>query len=1011
MATGQLSSVLRHIHKLAAVPGRCAPTDAELLDRFATGHEEAAFATLVERHGPMVWGVCRRVLRNLHDAEDAFQATFLILVRKAAAIRNREALGCWLHRVAQHTALRARDRAATRRTRERRVSDMAQDDFITTIAWRELQPILDEEVQRLPEKYRVPFVLCYLQGATYEQAAAQLGSQAGTISHRLGKARQLLRARLTRRGLSLPVGVLAAALAANAAPAALPARLAEMTIQTALGGLTRAAASVAVLVTGGLQAMNMTRVKLLTALLLLISLLAAGAGRLTHEALAQKGPGDPIPAQGNGKGKEPALPGAKGPDKKENLVVTGQVLGKEDKPVADADVAVIVLGRSTEPGTFKHEVLLKGKTDKDGKFRLVKDGVAGRDFFEIHILAHAKGYGLGWADLLGTSSRPLRPPVRKKDVGTVIQLSPEQVVKGRLLNLEGQSAANVKCRVASAYVLKPGERPLVRSDPMDFMTLHQRRDVLYFPDDLSAKDWPWLPATFTTDKEGRFALSGFGQGQEVAILVQDDRFALQELDLRTGEKGNAKEISLSLAPAQFLEGKVVYEDTKKPVPEAWVNFNSFTMASGNPLPTRKHNNQTVRTDAEGRFRVNLFLGDRFHVHAAPRKGEPYLALGRSIDWPKGAVKQTITLALPRGVLLDGALTEKQSGKGVGKVRVIFRPRSEGKPQRDENFFPRDRVTVTNADGSFKLVVPQELGYLLCTAPGNDFVRKMISVEEVAKGQAGGDRTYYHAVLPLNPKLADSPKKIAMQLVRGVTLRGKVIGPDGKAVSKGVVFCGGDLLGPQINPSREIGKPVDASYLRWVSLKDGAFELPNCDPEKTYRILVVDNPGQEGGGVMKVNPGANRVLFYPGGFDSSMMLNGLLRDTPGRIGAVAEVSAKQAGEKPITVKLQPCGKAVVRFVDDKGKPAKAQPWLELIITPKQGKVQPEWVVLGSPHGVFAPQITLTPDKEGKVTIPGLIPGATYRIRGFDKGGRELIFDREFTAESGNTLKLDDIQVEK
>src|SRR5262249_50840370 len=155
-----------------------------------------------------------------------------------------EALGCWLHKVAQRTALRARARAASRQLHERRVSDVAQEDFIATVAWRDLQPVLDEEVQRLPEKYRAPFVLCYLEGATYEQAARQLGCALGVISRRIGKARQLLRERLSRRGLCLPAGVLAAALAAHAAPAAAPVHVAETTIQAALSGATRAAAPV-----------------------------------------------------------------------------------------------------------------------------------------------------------------------------------------------------------------------------------------------------------------------------------------------------------------------------------------------------------------------------------------------------------------------------------------------------------------------------------------------------------------------------------------------------------------------------------------------------------------------------------------------------------------------------------------------------------------------------------------------------------------------------------------------
>ena len=161
MAIGQLGAVLRHLQRLAAVREGGELTDAQLLQRFTARRDEGAFAALVERHGPMVLGVCRRVLQDAHDAEDAFQATFLILARKAAAIDpRREALGGWLHQVAHRTALRARDRRASRRQHERQAPPMHQPDFTAALVWCDLQPVLDEEVSRLPDKYRVPVVLC-----------------------------------------------------------------------------------------------------------------------------------------------------------------------------------------------------------------------------------------------------------------------------------------------------------------------------------------------------------------------------------------------------------------------------------------------------------------------------------------------------------------------------------------------------------------------------------------------------------------------------------------------------------------------------------------------------------------------------------------------------------------------------------------------------------------------------------------------------------------------------------
>ncbi len=176
-------------------------TDRELLDLFLSGNDQAAFRALIERHGPMVLGVCRSVLHEPHDAEDAFQNTFIILVRSASTIRDRDYLGPWLHRVALRVALRARSEAGRRRARERRVphskAKPVRDDY-------EPFPrlVLHEELNRLPEKYRLPLVLCYMEGKTNEEAALLLQCPVGTVKGRLWRARGQLRDRLSRRGLS-----------------------------------------------------------------------------------------------------------------------------------------------------------------------------------------------------------------------------------------------------------------------------------------------------------------------------------------------------------------------------------------------------------------------------------------------------------------------------------------------------------------------------------------------------------------------------------------------------------------------------------------------------------------------------------------------------------------------------------------------------------------------------------------------------------------------------------------
>src|SRR5262249_41249526 len=183
-----------------------------LLERFASRHDDVAFATLVERHGAMVLGVCRRVLHHLHDAEGAFQATFLILAPQAGAIRPHDSIAGWLYQVAYPLAVKARASAAKRRSYLRREVDMPTADPLAELNGQELRSLLDEELNQLPEQCRSALVLCYLEGKTQDEAARLLGWSKGTLRRRLGQGRELLRIRLGRRGLPLAAGRIAARL-------------------------------------------------------------------------------------------------------------------------------------------------------------------------------------------------------------------------------------------------------------------------------------------------------------------------------------------------------------------------------------------------------------------------------------------------------------------------------------------------------------------------------------------------------------------------------------------------------------------------------------------------------------------------------------------------------------------------------------------------------------------------------------------------------------------------------
>ncbi|HEV3082279.1 MAG TPA: sigma-70 family RNA polymerase sigma factor [Gemmataceae bacterium] len=212
-------------------------TDGQLLERFARQHDEEGFRQLVQRHGAMVLGVCRQVLRQEQDAEDAFQATFLVLSRKAGSIRNGAALPNWLFNVANRLARRIRTAALRRQAHEVALVEPSLSQPEPAREVGDLGPILYEEIGRLPDKYRIPLVLCYLEGKTNEQAAQQLGCPPGTVFSRLARARERLRLRLTRRGLAVSGALLAATLLSlsEQASAAVPQLLEATTVQGALG--------------------------------------------------------------------------------------------------------------------------------------------------------------------------------------------------------------------------------------------------------------------------------------------------------------------------------------------------------------------------------------------------------------------------------------------------------------------------------------------------------------------------------------------------------------------------------------------------------------------------------------------------------------------------------------------------------------------------------------------------------------------------------------------------------
>jgi C-terminal peptidase prc len=329
MATGQLKSVVCYLRKVTACQLASSSTDAVLLERFVSQRDEAAFEALLRRHGPMVLGLCRRVLRNRHDAEDAFQATFLVLVHKAGSVRKFASLSSWLYGVAYRTALQVRTELARRRVHEKKGATMTLYEPVPEMLDQEMRSLLDEEISRLPEKYRIPVVLCYLEGMTYEEASRHLRWPKGTVAIRLARARERLRANLVRRGVVLSGVGLAAAV-----PVSLLSSTVQAAALTAAGCTTLAGilpARVLALSKAVLGAMSMTTCKTTLIIVLVLGAAAVGPGLFLQQRLIAN-----LPGAGPQQDRQAAAPARVSGPEKSAQPASSQVEDRTTQPRYDA---------------------------------------------------------------------------------------------------------------------------------------------------------------------------------------------------------------------------------------------------------------------------------------------------------------------------------------------------------------------------------------------------------------------------------------------------------------------------------------------------------------------------------------------------------------------------------------------------------------------------------------------------------------------------------------------------
>jgi RNA polymerase sigma factor (sigma-70 family) len=964
MGRAGTGSIVRLIQTLFDEGSIAGLTDGQLLERFIARDDaagELAFAALVDRHGPMVRRVCRQILGNRHHAEDAAQAVFLVLARKPRSVRDPDRLGVWLYGVAVRTARKAHARLRHLRRNEESDSMKSLDSGSVDLLQSTLQPAeevaiarehaqaLHDEIDRLPNSFRAAVVLCYFEGLALDEAARRLRWPAGTVRSRLARARHKLHRALTRRGIVLPAAAFATLLETTPASASISSPAGETTTRAVIklvagkAGTASISTFVAALAREVIQSMVLQKMRRIAITLLFFGAVAAGVG---YSTMSLESRDEPKGAHSDPGPQVAAKPDVVPPAPNQMLVI-GRVLDPDGKTLAGAQIYIVGRPRAprvaTAPEPGRWVLVGRGASDGEGRIRLVAARTQSTRFDLVHALAAAPGFGLGWVQLNPDAEEP------KID----IRLQPEQVIRGRAFDINGQPAAGVEIVVG-----RVGR--FTETGPFEGIDLGQTTP----PDGLLA--WP---RPVKTDEQGRFSIAGIARGCPLAVVPHDPRFAFQWLEIDTGTRNRSSGVTLTLQPSTIIEGRVLAADTDRPIPFATIHIMDGRLSG---YLTR------FRADERGRFTANPSPGSYFEVSACPPAGEPYLSPKVGFAWTKGSVKRTLDLRLPRGVLIRGKVSEQGTGRPLPGCSIQYIPTRA--PRGDRTVVSGLLATVdSEAEGSFQIAVPGRKGHLLVFGPTPDYVLGEIGFNKLYEDTPGGVRYYAHAIIPYEVKAGDRPLEVSAVLRPGVTIKGRALGPEGQPIAGGVI----------LTPIR-----VEPTSPQWrgnyqFAVHDGRFELHGQDPGATTRISILD-PGHEWG-------------------------------------ATVVVSGKQAGEE-LTVRLQPCGKAMARFVGPDGKPvANRRVGLDIYFVatpgpPEFSRNQQERAELTADSAFifsidrkhYARDRYPVTDAEGRYTMISLVPGATYRISDYsarnipDKG---VQVRKDFTVKPGETLDLGDILIEK
>jgi RNA polymerase sigma factor (sigma-70 family) len=899
----------------------------------------------------MVMGVCRRVLRHTQDAEDAFQATFLVLAQRAATLRDCTALAGFLHGTAYRLAVMAIRSAARRRKHERQTPVQPTNSPSGELLWREVQTLLDEEIARLPDAYRSVFVLCCLEGLSYAEAARRLGVKEVTVSSRLGGARKRLQMRLSRRGVDLTALLAATALtmeSASAQSAALLARMSRAAISPAVAALAELASPV--LTTGKAK---------LAAVFLLAASVLSGAGvwflansqrQQGHSLLALRAGGKMM--QGAAK---PQAANSTQAGKNESVEVRGVVVDPDGKPFAGAQVYLQARQRigqfEPEPGFARVRVI--SEADARFHFRVARDplwpseGEETRFVQNLHkhavVTAVAAGYGPAWATIrTNGEAGKLTLQLVKDDVP----------INGRMVDLEGKPIRGV--RVRALFVM-----PLLGESLQPWLlTLAIKKGESHwrFEGEEIYAEAAGLAKAVVTDAEGRFQLRGIGRERVATLRLEGPTIETSDVLVRT-RPGPTLEVPYSTgryvyygatfehaaAPAVPIVGTVRDKDTGKPLAGIIIQAGSLRTA----------------TDKEGRYRLSgLPKSPGLIVRAFSGPGQSYVRLGKRIEPSVGLGPVRLDFELKRGVVIRGRVTDKATGQPV-RAEVEYFLFSDNTAYVEGAGDTREGgpiSTRTSEDGSYSLVGLPGRGVVAAKAWSARADRYIVAAGAERIQGANGDfafstypyclgATRFHSLKEINPaKNADSVV-CDIALDPGKTVTGTVLGPDGKPLT------GASVEGPSGIWARDR-----------LKLKTARFTLTAINPNFPQNF-------------------PQWTFFF---------------HKEKQLGAAVRLTGNEP--KDFTVRLRPCATITGRIVDSDGRP---RPGLALagFLGVWQREPLAGW---GGFWGVKT-------DRQGRFRITGLIPGLKWQAILIDEGDMFGPLLRNVTFQPGETKDLGDLRI--